>query len=407
VASATATARFSSTTAERLVGVERGDRRLHDVRPAAAQRERTMQQLAPFGDLLRVPQRAVLLVEQHELAVAQARVAPCVVQEHQREQCLRLGLVRHQRREGASEPDRLGGEVAAAAVALVEDQVDDGEHRGQAVGQQVRRRDAERDARRLDLALRAHEPLRHGRVGHEESARDLLRRQAAERAQRERDLRVERERRMAAREDQLEPLVGEGRLVVHRVLHCFGDGQEPRLRSERPVAADPVDRPVAGRCHEPGARVVGQAVARPPFGRDRERLLRGFLGEVEVAEEADQRGEDAAPLLPEDLLRQRSTNGRTSTAPVRAPGMRPATSIAASRSSASKRKKPPSASFVSAYGPSVVSVSPFWTRTVVAVSAAWSSAPPTIPAVSDTAMYSPCTDCCSSSERLSNSPPFE
>ena len=40
-------------------------------------------------------------------------------------------------------------------------------------------------------------------------------------------------------------------------------------------------------------------------GRDRERLLRGFLGEVEIAEEADQAGEDAAPLVAEDLLEQR------------------------------------------------------------------------------------------------------
>ena len=52
-------------------------------------------------------------------------------------------------------------------------------------------------------------------------------------------------------------------------------------------------------------RVVGDAVARPALGGDRERLLRGFLGEVEVAEEADQGGEDAAPLLAEDLLERR------------------------------------------------------------------------------------------------------
>jgi hypothetical protein len=46
-------------------------------------------------------------------------------------------------------------------------------------------------------------------------------------------------------------------------------------------------------------------VARPAGGGDRERLLRGFLGEVEVAEEADERSEDAAPLLAEGLLEDR------------------------------------------------------------------------------------------------------
>ena len=88
--------------------------------------------------------------------------------------------------------------------------------------------------------------------------------------------------------------------------------------------------------------LAGVAVARPALGGDRERLLRGFLGEVEVAEEADQGGEDAAPLVAEDLLegvRYHSTIGRTSIAPPRrAAGIRAASSIAASRSSASKNR---------------------------------------------------------------------
>jgi hypothetical protein len=65
---------------------------------------------------------------------------------------------------------------------------------------------------------------------------------------------------------------------------------------------DTVDGPVAGRCHEPRAGVVRRSVARPALGGDREGLLRGFLGELEVAEEADQGSEDAAPLLAEDVL---------------------------------------------------------------------------------------------------------
>jgi hypothetical protein len=48
--------------------------------------------------------------------------------------------------------------------------------------------------------------------------------------------------------------------------------------------------------------VGGRAVAGPALGGDRERLLGGLLGEVEVAEEADQVGEDAVPLLAEDVL---------------------------------------------------------------------------------------------------------
>ena len=148
------------------------------------------------------------------------------------------------------------------------------------------------------------------------------------------------ERRMAAGEDQLQPLVGKGRLL-HLVLHGLGHLEQARLLGERPIAAEAVDRAVAGGDRQPGARVGRRAVPRPALRRDRERLLRGFLGEVEVAEEADQRGEDAAPLVAEDLLEQRylSTNGRTSTAPpIRAAGIRAAISSAASRSSASTRQ---------------------------------------------------------------------
>src|SRR5215469_9392140 len=66
------------------------------------------------------------------------------------------------------------------------------------------------------------------------------------------------------------------------------------------------------------ARVTGDAVAWPSVGGLRERLLRGFLGEVKVAEKADQGGQDAAPFLAEDLLErgyQYTSEGRISTAP--------------------------------------------------------------------------------------------
>ena len=134
-----------------------------------------------------------------------------------------------------------------------------------------------------------------------------------------------------------------GKVVVSSIGSSDGLGhlEQARLLGERALAADAVDRAVARGRDEPRARVGGRAVARPALGGDRERLLRGLLGEVEVAEEADQRGEDAAPLLAEDLLedRYRSTSGRISIAPpMRAAGILAASSIAASRSSASKKQ---------------------------------------------------------------------
>ena len=61
-------------------------------------------------------------------------------------------------------------------------------------------------------------------------------RQPAERAQGQRDLRLETEGGMAAREDQLEPLVGERRLL-HLVLHGLGHLEQARLLRERAFAA--------------------------------------------------------------------------------------------------------------------------------------------------------------------------
>ena len=209
-----------------VLGVQPSDLGLQEVGPVAAQTPGALERGATGLDLGAVPQCAILLGEQHELAVAQSRIAARVVQEHQRQQAEHLGLVRHQLAERDAQPDRLRRELAATVVARVEDQVHDRQHRCEAVGQQVGRRHPEGDARIADLALRAHQALCHRRLGYEEGARDLGSGEAGERAQRERDLRVHRERRVAAREDQLEAFVSERgvlrvgvlRLAVHSLL---------------------------------------------------------------------------------------------------------------------------------------------------------------------------------------------
>jgi hypothetical protein len=80
------------------------------------------------------------------------------------------------------------------------------------------------------------------------------------------------------------------------------DLQQPGLRRQGAIAADAVDGAVPPGRDQPRVRIVRRAAPRPALGGDRERLLRGFLGEVEVAEEADQAREDAAPLVTKDLL---------------------------------------------------------------------------------------------------------
>ena len=367
----------------RLDGMQTRDRRLHDVRTTAAQRQRSVQHDAAVGDLRLIPERAVLVGEHDDLVVAEAGVPPCVEQQHHGQQSVHLRLVGHELDERPAEQERLRREFAPAAVALVEDQINDREDREEPIGQQVLGRYPERDPRGLDLALRSHQSLRHRGLGHQEGVGDLNGRQATERPKHQRDLSVDSERRMTAREDELESLVGERR-GTHPVLSLLRHLEHPGFRRQRAIPTDAIDGSVASGRHQPGARVGGDPIARPPLRGDREGLLRGFLGEFEIAEEADQRREHTSPLVAEDLFEDRyhSTIGRTSIAPPRrAAGIRAASSIAASRSSASNSRYPPTASLISTNGPSVVSVLPSCTRTVVAVSGAPSPRPGVTPGV--------------------------
>ena len=65
-------------------------------------------------DLVAVPARAVLVLQEHHLAArVEPSVAARVVKQHQREEAGRLRLVRHQRGEHPGEPDGLVAELAA------------------------------------------------------------------------------------------------------------------------------------------------------------------------------------------------------------------------------------------------------------------------------------------------------
>src|SRR5581483_7166252 len=104
-----------------------------------------------------------------------------------------------------------------------------------------------------------------------------------------------------------------------------------RFGGEALLAADAVDGPVARGRDQPRGWVVRHPGHRPAAGGDRERLLCGFLGEIEVAEEADERCEHPSPPVAEDLVEclYHSATGRTSTAPpMRAAGIELATSMA-------------------------------------------------------------------------------
>ena len=54
--------------------------------------------------------------------------------------------------------------------------------------------------------------------------------------------------------------------------------------------------------NEPCSWVVGDTGARPGFERGGDGVLGGFFGEVEAAQQADKRGQDAGPVVAPDLF---------------------------------------------------------------------------------------------------------
>ena len=332
--------------------MEDRDRRLDLVRTRPAGRDGPVDEGAPLLDGRLVPARAVLVLEQHEVAaLADAGIAPGVMEQHQRQQPGRLGLVGEQRDHDPCQADRLGAQLAAdqriargRGVALVEHEVEDVEDAVEPLGQELGRRHAVGDPGVADLALRPDQPLREGRLRDQERPRDLGGREAAERAQRQRDPAVHRQRRMAAREDQPQLIVRDrahrvlGHDLHRRLLPLRLEGRVARQQDlalrESPVPAQPVDRPVPRGGGDPRRGVVREAADRPRLERRDERLLDHLLGEVEVAQHADERRDRASRAFTEqavdDLVRdlggrqaRSSSGGRSGQSATSAAARRP------------------------------------------------------------------------------------
>lgn len=152
--------------------------------------------------------------------------------------------------------------------------------------------------------------------------------------QRQRNPRLAIQRRVTAGEGQPEQRVRDRRLQLEIDRRWLGGGTI-MLPAEgaggvlvSPPSAQSVDRVPARRGGDPGYGGGGHARAGPVLERLRERVMQRLLGEIEVAEDADQRGEDATRLLAEDPLHglqgqvhaKREARGPRSRGPQRTPG---------------------------------------------------------------------------------------
>ncbi len=103
---------------------------------------------------------------------------------------------------------------------------------------------------------------------------------------------------MAAGEDQAQRVVAD-LLAFVPARAAVGDGRDPIgdvafERIEAGAPPDAVDRLEAPGRDQPWHRIRGNAVARPLLDGGLERVLHRLFGEIEIAEQADQRREDLA-----------------------------------------------------------------------------------------------------------------
>ncbi len=103
---------------------------------------------------------------------------------------------------------------------------------------------------------------------------------------------------MTAGEHQSQPVVldilaVQCNTLVGEVLDLFGEIVEREKASAPPYS---VNRLEASGRHKPAARIGRYTLLRPLFESRLERIVQRFLGDVEVTEEANQRGEYAARL---------------------------------------------------------------------------------------------------------------
>ncbi len=182
------------------------------------------------------------------------------------------------------------------------------QHAVEPLGQVSPGRDFVRDTGIADLRFRADDALREGCGRRQECAGDFLGSKSAYLAQGQRDLGICRQRRMTAREDEPQPVIFE---VLVKTLRHIGAFAIQAIRDlglggiQPDSPPQPVHRLEAPCRDQPRAGILRDAIARPLFDRSAESLVQCLLGEVEIMEQSDERGQNAARLGEIDLRHDR------------------------------------------------------------------------------------------------------
>ncbi len=125
---------------------------------------------------------------------------------------------------------------------------------------------------------------------------NLFGREPANLSQRERNLCVTRQGRVATREDQTQPIVRDTLAVLN--LRSVIDLQLPRQVTERSIEPDTppnrIDPFEPARRNQPRPRIAGHAFARPLLDRRGESVVHRLFGQVKIPQQPDQRRQHVA-----------------------------------------------------------------------------------------------------------------
>src|SRR4029077_19489178 len=146
-----------------------------------------------------------------------------------------------------------------------------------------------------DLSLGAHDALRDGGLAGDEGARNLDRREAGHRPKGQGNLRIPGQRWMAAGEDQPQSIVALRRVISHEIYL-----QLRELVPEASLTPQLIDGLAPGGRQQPGTWFLRNALSGPVLDGFEQCLLHQLFGEVEVAQDPDQRRGQPTCLLSED-----------------------------------------------------------------------------------------------------------
>ena len=267
--------------------------------PCAAARG---EQRLGLGDDRPIPQRLVLLGERHVVALGRAAgPTPRLGVQHQRQQSLRLGLLRQQLGRQPRQEQRFPGEVAARRIgspwigpAFGERRIDGVEHGAEPPRQSLALGNGEGDAGLPDLVLGPHQPLGHGRRRGEEGRGDGLGVEAEHGLQDQWRADGDIDRRMGAGKHQRQPPVRDFRIGRRRVQPIAEDLQLCRDDLAAAALARGVDDLAACGRDQPGLRVGRTAIDRPIRKRRRKRVGQRILGQRHIARVRGQEGDELA-----------------------------------------------------------------------------------------------------------------